>query len=67
MKFTKLRNTTAKLRLSSHKLLIEFIINRNDGKCLACNFNKIKDEFHSILICPIYISLRKQLIKKTFI
>ena len=60
----------AQLRLSSHEILIEEgryrNINRNDRKCLACHLNEIEVEFHFILICLLYASLRKQVIKKYY-
>ena len=66
----KLRNILAKLRLSSHNLLIETgrhnNIDRNDRKCTICNNNDIEDEYHFVLICTLYDSLRKQYISNYF-
>lgn len=54
----KLRNTISKINLSSHDLNIETgkqrHIERNEEKCTLCDNNDIKDEYHYILICPLY-------------
>ena len=56
------RNAVARLRLSSHQLLIETgrhrNIKREDRKCTLCNLNDIEDEFHFMLVCPFYQDLR---------
>ena len=59
---SKYRNTIAKIRLSSHKLAIETgrhqNIVRDQRKCLCCDLNDIEDEYHFILICPLYNDIR---------
>jgi len=58
----KHRRIIAKMRLSSHKLLIEtgrhHNIDRNERICPLCNCNDIEDEYHFILICPQYLEER---------
>ena len=64
------RYTLAKLRLSSHQLFIETgrhrNIDRNDRKCQLCQCNDIEDEFHFVLICSAYTTLRKQCIPRYY-
>jgi hypothetical protein len=66
----QLRNVIAKIRLSSHNLLIEVgrhsNIERSQRKCIYCDKNDIEDEFHFILICPKYSSLRTKYIHRYF-
>lgn len=66
----KQRNAMAKLRLSSHCLLIETGrhngITRENRKCTLCSRNDIEDEFHFVLICPLYHELRMIYIKRYF-
>ena len=66
----KYRKALAKIRLSSHTLAIETgrhnDIRRDIRKCKFCNLNDIEDEFHFILICPLYSDLRKELIPKYY-
>ena len=52
-----------RLRIAAHRLLIETgrwvkpkPIALEDRKCITCNL--IEDEFHSILVCPMYTSFR---------
>ena len=49
MENTEYRNTSAKFRLSSHKLNIDVRrhnnIPRNERNCTLCNLNDIEDEF----------------------
>ena len=61
--------------LSSHKLRIEtdrYSRNRMDRvqrKCLIplnCNLNDLEDEYHFVLICPMYNDLRTTYIKKYY-
>ena len=70
MHCSKYRNTIAKLRLSSHQLNIETgrrrNISRSDRKCTLCNSNDIEDEYHFVLICPIYYDLRKLYIPRYY-
>ena len=57
-------------RLVSHKLKIEqgryTQENRRNRICSHCNLNDIEDEFHFILVCPYFNTLRKQFIKKYY-
>ena len=70
MKIPKFRNVLAKLRLSSHKLYVEQRryrnIQCNDRICSFCNLDKVEDEYHFILVCPLYNVLRKTYLKKYF-
>lgn len=67
----KFRIAMTKLRVSSHRLEIEVgrwaRPNRtpiNERKCRNCN--KLEDEFHFLLECPLYSDLRKMYIKRYF-
>ena len=42
-------------------------IARENRKCPICNTNDLEDEFHFILICPIYNELRTMYIKRYYI
>ncbi len=63
------RRKIAQMRISAHKLKIE--TDRFSGKnqykapeyrtCDHCNLNKIEDEFHFIIECPMYKQLRDNL------
>ena len=54
------------MRLSSHNLAIEqgryYNVNRNNRKCKFC-IDDMEDDMHFILLCPMYINLRCNLIK----
>ena len=69
---TNQRVSLAKLRLSSHKLRIETgkygknITPRDERKCLNCNMPDLEDEYHFVLICPVYDDLREKYIKKYY-
>ena len=58
-----------KIRLSSHNLHVESgrtnNTPRSERKCFFCN-NDIEDEFHFVLMCPVYVDLRKKYIKKYY-
>ena len=66
---TRLRSCLTKLRLSSHKYLVErgrwlkpklpYI----DRKCTLCNIPDIQDEYHVTLCCVYYKELRKKYMK----
>lgn len=62
----KLRNIISKIRMSSHDLNIEIgrhrQIERNEPKCTLWDKNDIEDEYHFILICPVYTTLRNHYI-----
>ena len=66
---TRLRSCLTKLRLSSHKYLVErgrwlkpklpYI----DRKCTLCNIPDIQDEYHVTLCCVYFKELRRKYIK----
>ena len=60
----------SRFRLVSHNLRIEqgryFNETRVNRKCTMCNLNDIEDEYHFILICPLYSELRSKYIKKFY-
>ena len=64
-----LRICFTKLRLSSHKLLVErgrWIkpkVSYNERKCTLCNYSDIQDEFHITLCCVKFKLLREKYIK----
>ena len=64
----KFRIALTKLRVSSHRLEIEMgrwarpeRIEFDDRKCKLCN--KLEDEFHFVLECPLYDDIRKKYIR----
>ena len=69
------RKNIAKLRISAHKLNIEMerFNNKNSYNppelrfCKNCEANKTKDEFHFIIECNKYQTLRDELFKKSII
>ena len=71
MKIPKFRNVLAIFRLSSHELNVEQgrygNIQRNERKCSFCNLDEVEDEYHFILVCPLYNNLRKTYLKNIFI
>jgi len=67
----KFRRELTRLRVSAHRLEVETgrwhkprAIPYPDRKCIACN--KLEDEFHFMLECPLYKDIRKIYIKKYF-
>lgn len=60
----------SKIRLSSHNLAVETgrfnRTTRNQRKCIYSNINCVEDEFHFILVCPLYDIFRKKYIKPYF-
>ena len=66
---TKFRKCLSTFRMSGHNLMIEkgrhLGIERNLRLCPFCN-NVIECEFHFVLVCPLYIDLRKRYIAKKF-
>ena len=64
-----LRITFTKMRLSSRKLLVERgrwvkpKINYCDRLCTLCHKHDIQDEYHALMICSRYESLRKKYLK----
>ena len=69
----QLRICLSKLRMSSHNLRIEagrYGRNKIIGSeryCLKCNTHDIEDEYHFILICPLYSELRNTYVKKYYV
>lgn len=67
---SKYRISLSKLRLSSHKLQIEIgrysRNDRNQRVCLICNSGDIEDEYHFIIVCPVYNQLRSLYIKRYY-
>lgn len=65
----KFQQCISKLRLSSHRLAIETgrynNTQRAQRNCFSCK-NYVEDEFHFILVCPVYIEYRQKYIKKYF-
>ena len=63
------RATSSCLRLSSHKLLIETgryanrSLQRNERKCTFCDMNDLEDEYHFVLVCPVYADLGKNTLR----
>ena len=58
----KFQNTLSKLRCSVYKLKVE--TGRHEGiayehrLCILCENNQVEDEFHFVMICPVYVNLR---------
>ena len=65
-----IKNVRAKLRLSSHTLFVETGRHRQipsqDRTCILCNIDDIEDEYHFILICPFYNTIRNTYIPRYF-
>ena len=65
----KYRIALTQLRLSSHQLRIETDrygnqrMERNRRLCQFCRSNDIEDEYHFVIICPLYNVLRKNILK----
>ena len=68
----ELRPLFTKMRISSHDLRIETgrytqgRIARDERYCLVCGSRDIEDEYHFIVICPSYSTLRKKYINKKY-
>lgn len=64
---SKFRTALTRFRLSSHNLHIERgryeNVPRHDRLCRCCNMNAIEDEYHFLLVCPLYIDLRRKFLK----
>ena len=60
----RFRITLSRFRLSSHKLEIErgrhHNIDRENRICIFCNLKAIENEYHFLLVCPLYRDIRKQ-------
>mgnify|MGYP000049943289 CR=1 FL=1 len=59
-----------RIRLSSHRLAIEEgrfrNIERNNRICRCCTMNVIENEYHFVLVCPFYRSIRSELLPRYF-
>jgi len=68
----ELRVYLSRIRLSAHSLAIQTgrfgrnRIPRAERYCVFCNTNDIEDEFHFIIKCQCYVTLRKKYIKEYF-
>ena len=62
---SKFRIVISRLRLSAHQLRIEtgrYASNRTDRAlrlCTLCDKSDLEDEYHFVLVCPVYDSIRK--------
>jgi hypothetical protein len=70
-KFSKFRQSLTRLRVSSHRLEVEAgrwnkptSTPYNERKCKHCNL--LENEYHFVLVCPLYVDLRKQYLKRYF-
>ena len=63
----KFKIALTRFRLSSHRLEIErgryFDIDRTERKCKNCTQNTIENEYHFLLVCPLYQDLRRKFLK----
>ena len=63
----KYKHILSKYRLSAHSLSIEtgryHHIDRNNRICSLCNMNILEDEYHFVLMCPFYSTIRDKYIK----
>ena len=70
MLFPKARHILATFRCSAHNLMIEqgrFInVERSYRICQFCNMNCIEDEYHFLLVCPVYRDLRQKYLRKYY-
>ena len=70
IKESNLSNLLSRFRLSSHDLLIETGryngVPRHMRICKCCNMNVIENEFHFLLVCPLFRELRKKYFKKYY-
>ena len=66
------RQYLTKLRLSSHKFLVERgrwvkpKINYNERLCTLCDENDIEDEYHILMKCKYFVNLREKYISKKY-
>ena len=63
---SKYKHILSKYRLSAHSLSIEtgryHQIDRNYRICSLCNMNILEDEYHFVLVCPFYSTIRDKYI-----
>jgi hypothetical protein len=66
----KLRIILTRFRCSAHKLNIEEgryrNINRENRLCTKCNMKVIENEYHFLLVCPLYRDLRNKYLPKYY-
>jgi len=66
----KYKTSLTRFRLSSHRLEIERgrynNILRENRKCKFCNGHAIENEYHFLLVCPLYREIRKKHLKSYF-
>ena len=65
----KYQRSIAKIRLSSHNLSIETGRYSNTSKASRCCFSCadcVEDEYHFILVCPVYANFRRKYIKEYY-
>ena len=65
----KYKNSIAKIRLSSHNLSIETGRYSNTSKASRCCFSCadcVGDNYHFILVCPVYANFRRKFIKEYY-
>ena len=64
IKETSLSNILSRFRLSSHSLCIETGRYKNVPKnmrlCKCCNMKVVENEYHFLLVCPLYADIRKR-------
>ena len=66
------RQYLTKLRLSSHKFLVERgrwvkpKINYHERLCTLCDENDIEDEYHILMKCKYFVNLREKYISKKY-
>lgn len=70
IKEAKYRIALTKLRICSHSLAIEAGRYTGDSLshrlCKLCKMNVVEDEFHFLLVCPVYRDLRLKYLDKYF-
>ena len=66
----KYRRALASFRTSSHRLQVErgrhLNIPRNERKCAVCQ-TSIEDEYHFLMVCPLYNDIRQTYIPNDYI
>ena len=65
-----IRTAFSRFRLSSHDLAIESgrydDTPRSDRLCKFCNLNVVENEYHFLLVCPLYIDIRRKYFNSYF-
>lgn len=66
----KYRNALSRFRTSSHRLRVETgryeNIARENRICIFCNMNQVENEYHFLLVCPLYRELRRNFLKSYY-